>query len=246
MLVFPDQTQRAEATRPYHSAMSKAVGSSGQEAKLAGERPASGKQRVLEAAERLFASKGFLGVSASEIVTEAGVAHGLLFHHFGSMEDLYAEVSRVAAMRMDEAQLKSFRGATARTQIEAFLRSHMRAMRKRQGDALFRARALDAGVSSRVGQIWEESRQRAISRVFEALGIETPSNRLRVCLRGWIGFHDQLVLAWLADRSVSEAEVLAWTLRQLEHLAVDVLRVDLDRPLSDVAPRRDLEPLERA
>jgi hypothetical protein len=49
------------------------------------------------------------------------------------------------------------------------------------------------------------------------------------CMRAWIGFHDQLVLAWLADRSVSEFEVLALTLQQLDHLAADVLSVELDR-----------------
>ena len=60
-------------------------------------KPPSGKQRILETAERIFAARGFMDVSAAEIVREAEVAHGLLFHHFGSMEDLYAEVSRVAA-----------------------------------------------------------------------------------------------------------------------------------------------------
>lgn len=101
----------------------------------------TGKQRILEAAERLFASRGFMDVSAAEIVREAGVAHGLLFHHFGAMEELYAEVSRVAAQRMNEVQLASFRGKTAREQVASFLRAHLRSVKQREGDALFRARS---------------------------------------------------------------------------------------------------------
>lgn len=194
----------------------------------AAKRP-SGKQRILEVAERLFANSGFLGVSASEIAREAGVAHGLLFHHFGSMEELYAEVTRIAAQRMDEVQLGSFRGKTARHQIAAFLRAHLRSVKQRQGDALFRARSQNLAINSTVAQIWEASRQHAIDRICEALGIEHPSNKVRVCLRGWIGFHDQLVLGWLAERALSESEVLEWTLQQLHHLAKDVLDVDLDR-----------------
>ncbi len=188
----------------------------------------SGKQRLLEAAERLFASKGFLEVSAAEIAREAQVAHGLLFHHFGSMEDLYAEVSRAAAQRMDQTQSESFRGRTARDQIASFLRAHMRSVRQRQGDAVFRARSHNVAVNAKVVDIWEASRQEAISRICMTLGKRVPSKKERTVLRAWIGFHDQLVLAWLADRSVTEADVLAWTLRQLEHLASDVLDVDLD------------------
>lgn len=189
----------------------------------------SGKQRILEAAEQLFASKGFMNVSAAEIVREAGVAHGLLFHHFGSMEKLYADASRAAAEQMNEKQLASFRGSTARDQVRSFLRAHLAAVKQRQGDALFRARSHNLAINAEVAEIWEASRQQAISRICEVLGIREPTKKVRACLRAWIGFHDQLVIAWLADRAVTETEVLDWTLRQLEHLAADELSVQLDR-----------------
>lgn len=189
----------------------------------------SGKQRILEAAEQLFASKGFMNVSAAEIVREAGVAHGLLFHHFGSMENLYADASRAAAEQMNEKQLASFRGSTARDQVRSFLRAHLTAVKQRQGDALFRARSHNLAINAEVAEIWEASRQQAISRICEVLGIREPTKKVRACLRAWIGFHDQLVIAWLADRAVTETEVLDWTLRQLEHLAADELSVQLDR-----------------
>jgi AcrR family transcriptional regulator len=187
----------------------------------------SGKQRILEAAERLFASRGYQSVSAAEIAREAGVAHGLLFHHFKSMDDLYAEVSRLAAEKMDATQLAAFKGHTAREQIASFLRAHMKAMKQRQADAVFRPRMLGTAVASAVSQIWETSRQRAIDRVFDSLGVASPTRKMRVCLRAWIGFHDQLVHAWLADHALSEQDVLDWTLRQLDHLAVEVLGIRL-------------------
>jgi len=196
------------------------------------EKPSTGKQRLLEAAERLFASKGFLDVSAAEIVREAGVAHGLLFHHFGSMEELYSEVSRTAVARMDVVQLKAFRGRTPRIQVASFLRAHMRFVRQRQGDALARARSHNLAISAKVADIWDASRLRAIRRVCEVLRIDEPSNRALTCLRAWIGFYDQLVMAWLSDRSVTETEVVQWTLRQLDHLAAEVLLVEIDRDLT--------------
>jgi len=191
----------------------------------------NGKQRILEVAGRLFAANGFFAVSAAEIAKEAGVAHGLLFHHFGSMEELYAEVSRIAARHMDEVQLASFRGKTARDQIASFLRAHLRSVKERQGDALSRARSQNLAINSTVAQIWESSRQNAIERICEALDIREPSAKVRVCLRTWIGFHDQLVIAWLADRSLTQTEVMEWSLQQLDHLASEVLNVDLGREI---------------
>jgi len=209
--------------------------------KTASERPPSGKQRILDAADRLFASRGFTDVSAAEIVREAGVAHGLLFHHFGSMEALYADVSRAAAQRMNETQLASFRGNTARKQVASFLRAHLKAVKDRQGDALFRARSHNLAINATIADIWEASRQQAIDRICDVLGMPEPSSKARACLRAWIGFHDQLVLAWLADRAISEAEVLRFTLRQLDHLAVEEFAVDLDRDVLADMPARALE-----
>lgn len=191
---------------------------------------ASGKERLLDAAETLFSRNGFPEVSAAAIAKEAGVAHGLLFHHFGSMEALYAEVSRTAVRRMDEVQLNAFRGTTVREQIGSFLRAHMRVIMQRQGDAVFRARSFDVAGSGEVAEVWNTSRLRAIERIFEVLGIAAPSKKMRVCLRAWIGFYDQLVLGWIADRSLKESEVIEWSLRQLDHLAAEVLCVELERP----------------
>ena len=197
--------------------------------KAGGKSAVTGKQRIIEAAEQLFAAHGFMKVSAAEIAREAQVAHGLLFHHFGSMEELYAEVSRAAAQRMNDAQAASFRGATARDQVASFLRAHVRMMKQRGGDALFRSRSQNLAINSTVAEIWESSRQTAISRLSEVLGLPNPNAKARACLRAWIGFHDQLVIAWLAERSLNESQVLEWTLRQLDHLCDDILHVDIRR-----------------
>ncbi len=188
----------------------------------------SGKQRLLEVAEELFSTRGFQDVSAAEIGRAAGVAHGLLFHHFGSMEDLYAEVSQLAADRMNKLQLAAFRGPTARAQIASFLRAHMRAVKQREGDAVYRTRSLAAGANTSVAAIWEESRQKAIDKIFEVIALDQPTPSQRLCLRAWIGFHDQLVAGWIAEHTLTETQVLEWSMSQLEHLALKVLGVDLN------------------
>ncbi len=50
------------------------------------------RDKILEAAEHLFARRGFAGVGLSEVAEAAGLSKSSLFHHFKSKVDLYAAV----------------------------------------------------------------------------------------------------------------------------------------------------------
>jgi AcrR family transcriptional regulator len=52
------------------------------------------RERIIEAAARLFNRRGFAEVSLGEIMTAAGLTHGGFYRHFGSKEELYAEAVR--------------------------------------------------------------------------------------------------------------------------------------------------------
>jgi TetR/AcrR family transcriptional regulator len=49
---------------------------------------------ILQAAEQLFAEKGFADTSLSAIAQQADVTKSLIHHHFGSKDDLWAAVKR--------------------------------------------------------------------------------------------------------------------------------------------------------
>ncbi|MGE0668369.1 MAG: TetR family transcriptional regulator [Sphingomonadales bacterium] len=53
---------------------------------------ATTRARLLDAAERLFAARGFDATTTREIAREADVPLGLMSYHFGTKDDLYAEV----------------------------------------------------------------------------------------------------------------------------------------------------------
>jgi len=69
--------------------------------------------RLLASARRLFTERGFGGVSAEELVRDAGLTRGALYHHFGGkgvlggkvglFGALYEEVQREVAVRIREA-----------------------------------------------------------------------------------------------------------------------------------------------
>ncbi|MEU8579787.1 TetR/AcrR family transcriptional regulator [Streptomyces sp. L500] len=62
-------------------------------------------QRLLAAATRLFAERGYDRTSVQEIVVAAGVTKGALYHYFGSKDDLlhevYGRVLRLQQERLD-------------------------------------------------------------------------------------------------------------------------------------------------
>jgi AcrR family transcriptional regulator len=52
----------------------------------------SPREKILEAAELLFARRGFAGVGLSEIADAVGLSKSSLFHHFATKAQLYAAV----------------------------------------------------------------------------------------------------------------------------------------------------------
>jgi len=69
-------------------------------------------RRLLAAATRLFAERGFDRTSVQEIVEAAGVTKGALYHYFGSKDDLLHEIyGRV--LRLQQERLDGFADADA-------------------------------------------------------------------------------------------------------------------------------------
>jgi TetR/AcrR family transcriptional regulator, fatty acid metabolism regulator protein len=52
------------------------------------------RQKILEAAVRAFARKGYHACRVGEIAEEAGVAYGLVYHYFGSKEEVLESIFR--------------------------------------------------------------------------------------------------------------------------------------------------------
>lgn len=59
----------------------------------------SARQHILDCAKRLFAVRGFDGVSISDIAEDSGASKANIFHHFESKEKLYLAVIASVAER---------------------------------------------------------------------------------------------------------------------------------------------------
>ena len=66
------------------------------------ERSEATRAALLSVAERLFTERGFERTSTEEIVREAGVTRGALYHHFKDKEDLFRAVFEQQEQRLAE------------------------------------------------------------------------------------------------------------------------------------------------
>lgn len=64
-------------------------------------------ERLVDVALRLFAEKGFESTSVQDVVSEAGVTKGAMYHYFGSKDDLLAEIY-ASVLRLQMERLTSF------------------------------------------------------------------------------------------------------------------------------------------
>ncbi|NKQ58978.1 TetR/AcrR family transcriptional regulator [Amycolatopsis sp. K13G38] len=62
-------------------------------------------RRLLSAATRLFAQRGYDRTSVQEIVAAAGVTKGAMYHYFGSKDDLLSEIyGRVLRLQTEQLE----------------------------------------------------------------------------------------------------------------------------------------------
>ena len=82
------------------------------------------RDQILDAAERLFAGRGFAGATIKDIGREAGVNSALLYYYFADKEQLYREVLRRFVTRL---VARTMGGLTAGGDPEARLRGFLAA-----------------------------------------------------------------------------------------------------------------------
>ncbi|MGH8985129.1 MAG: TetR/AcrR family transcriptional regulator [Acidimicrobiia bacterium] len=65
------------------------------------------RDKLLDAAEELFARRGFGGVGLAEVAERAGLGKASLFHHFPSKAQLYCAVMARVLTRLDDALVRA-------------------------------------------------------------------------------------------------------------------------------------------
>lgn len=80
------------------------------------------REKLLDAAEELFAERGFGGVGLAEVAERAGLGKASLFHHFPSKAQLYCAVMARVIMTLDDALVRALaEGGTPSVRLDRWV-----------------------------------------------------------------------------------------------------------------------------
>ena len=165
---------------------------------------AQNRERIVEAASRLFRDRGFDGIGVDAIMREAGLTHGGFYRHFDSKEALAAEATKHAIDRSNAWQA----GVTSLGElVSGYLSSRHRADRANGCPvAALGADVARHGASTRKGLTAGIRGQ--VDRIAALLKRGTPANRRRRAIVTYAGIVGALTLARAVDDPALAQEIL--------------------------------------
>lgn len=146
--------------------------------------PAERREQILAAAAEVFRGRHLDDVSLDEVAEAAGVARGLINHHFGTKRGLYVEVVR-DAMRAPELPVPDYvQGATVRSRFETAVSEWLDALERAPEIWIQAVDSFGTG-DPEVGEIVAATREDAARRIVQVMGLGpleelTPERRAMV------------------------------------------------------------------
>ena len=179
--------------------------------------PAERRDQILDAANELFAERGYEDVLVEDIARAAGVTRGLVHHYFGGRKEVYlALLERVGAGR--EEALRPPIGRSARARLADTVSRWLDWTETNRTIYLGTIAPGEDIADPDVRRVVGELMHRAVAQVaaFHA-DIAQDSPRLRYALECWTGLNRAATRRWLRGEATREAthELLAST---LEHV----------------------------
>jgi TetR/AcrR family fatty acid metabolism transcriptional regulator len=174
------------------------------------------RRQILRAAIAVFARSGYHRSRVSDVAKEAGVAYGLVYHYFGSKEDLLETIFRRTWARMLEAVEEVERsGVPAREQIAGVARIVLGAWQT--DPELIQVLVREVARSPQLGREVDE-----IAHAFAALERIVSSGQERGELRADV---EPRLAAWILYGALEEI-LTGWVFERLPAADGDVERAE--------------------
>jgi AcrR family transcriptional regulator len=158
------------------------------------------RQLLITAARQLFTRKPYDQVTTAEIAERAGVAYGLIAHHFENKRGLYQAVMNEIAVEIAAHQLAPPPpGASLLDQLRHAVHNHIAYIDTYAESFVAFVRG-NLGADPEQQSAIDELRWMGAQRILLALGIAEPPPTLRTAMRGWIGYLDEMTIDRILHR----------------------------------------------
>ena len=166
------------------------------------DRGADKRERILSAAERIFARHGFFAAKVSDVAKEAGVADGTIYLYFKSKDDLLISLFESRMRQVNTALRAAIDGKPPREQLALFVRTYLQLVAAEPAAA--EVLTIELRQSSKFMKEYENAEfadfLRLLGGVVSACGLDdaVPAH---VAARMIFGVLDELALAWVLAKA---------------------------------------------
>jgi TetR/AcrR family fatty acid metabolism transcriptional regulator len=174
-------------------------------------------RRILTAAERVFAKRGFFAARVSEIAKEAGVADGTIYLYFKSKDDLLISLFETRMQQVNSVLREAVAAVPASRpseQLRAFIRTYLKLVHDEPAAA--EVLTIELRQSSKFMKEYDNPQFADFLRMLGGIvgacqqrGEIDPSIPSHVAARMIFGMLDELALAWVLARQPLRASTIA-------------------------------------
>lgn len=187
--------------------------------------PEERRAQLLVLGVEMLSTRSLAELSMDELAASAGISKALVFHYFGSKAEFHLAVASAAA---DEFIALTEPDPTL--ELDAQLDQSMRAFVRYVGDNrvgyLMLVRGAGGGDEAMLG-LFADTRDRVVQRIVTKLGpIDLDGPLLRLAVRGWVAFAEEVTLSWADDPRATEEEILDLLRDSLTAVVARALGVD--------------------
>jgi AcrR family transcriptional regulator len=180
------------------------------------------RAQILEVARRLFSEQTYSEVSTVDIATEAGVARGLLHHHFGTKRELYLEVVR--EMTGNAPPIVPVDAGRSREEVLAEgVELWLENVEMNRGTWLAVVAASGFGRDPEVEAIIERARETTTDQVMLLAGLDPRDERARAVILAYSGLAEAAATQWLMGEHLTREQVRILLTDTLLAMIEDVL-----------------------
>lgn len=166
------------------------------------------RAQILAVASDVLRSRPYGDVSLDEIADKAGVARGLINHHFGTKRDLYLEVAKSTIHAPELPVPEYVQGQTLRERIELSVGGWLDMIEENRAVWLD---SLRTGMGDpEIAELAEQAREQAAEQAVRVMGlgpVEELTPERRGLMRAWQALAEGAVVQWLLYDRLSRDQV---------------------------------------
>ena len=181
------------------------------------------REQLLLLGLQVFSERAYDEVSIDDIAHQAGISKGLLYHYFGGKRDFYVAVVQQAADHLVEATDATHLPAPERAREG--LSRYLDFAEAHSGAFVTLLRG-GIGNDAVVQQVIETTRLRILQRIFESIGLQSPSPMFRLAMRSFLGLVESATVDFLERRSVDRATLLQFLITSIQSIVTTAIELD--------------------